>query len=82
MNGVAPFSSLEELRAEKQVVIKRIGTRAERLRSSVVDSFMPSNTFFGQSPNKFFKIIGYGIAAYKAYVNVRNMVSFFKRRAR
>lgn len=82
MNGLAPFNTLEELRAEKEAVIKRIRTRAGRLRSNVVDSFVPSNSFFGQSPNKIFKIIGYGVAAYKMYVNVRNVVSFFRRRRR
>lgn len=79
------YNSLEELRARKSLVSRRIGRGIENLRSEVNSGFMPSGLFSRQTSGaagKVLKIVGYGITIYKTWMSVRGVVKFFSKRFR
>lgn len=79
---VTQYNSLEELRAQKALVSRRIGRGIESLRGEVHTNFVPSNPLFRHSPSRLFKIVGYGITIYKTVMSVRGVVKFFTKRFR
>lgn len=75
------FSSLAELRAEKQVVKQQMKSDTDRLKVDVSDCFMPSNHAFVKSPIKYMNYIGYAIMAYKTVSTIRGIFKFFGKRS-
>lgn len=71
------FKTLQEIRDEKVVVRRRVKNDVQRLRNDVVDSFVPSNSIFLNSNNKYMNFIGYAITAYKTASSVRGVYNFF-----
>ena len=73
------YSSLEQIREDKQKSLDKMDRGVERLKSDVRDCFLPSNSIFFESSNKYMKYLGYAISAYKTATNVKGIVNFFKK---
>ena len=71
------FSSLAELRAEKQALKQQMKSDMENLKMDVRSCFMPQGKPFMRSLNKYLKYIGYAITIYKTANTVRR---FFRKR--
>ncbi len=69
--------TLEDVRNEKDVARRKINSSMTRLRNDVNDCFMPSNSLFVNSSNKYMNYIGYVITAYKTAMNVKGVYKFF-----
>lgn len=72
------FSSLAELRAEKDKELKRLDTYARMISADTKDAFIPTNNQFVNSAMPYANYIGYGITAYKTFRTVKRIVSYIK----
>lgn len=73
------YRSLEEIREDKQEALNRVDRGVDRLKGDVRNCFMPSNSIFFESSNKYMNYLGYAISAYKTATNVKGIVNFFKK---
>lgn len=71
------YSSLDEIRSEKEHAQRMLKHDVSRLKNDVTDCFVPSNNIFLQSSNKFLNYIGYAIFAYKTAASLKSMFRFF-----
>jgi len=74
------YTSLEELRLDKQRVCRELGRQSEALKRDAVDVVLPSNNMFLTSDYSYMRFIGYAITAYKTFTTFRKISNFFKRR--
>lgn len=73
------YLSLEDIRADK-VRAKRLVRRSfDDLRGDVSNCFMPADSMFLNSSNRWLNMIGYGITAYKTFKTFRSVFSFLAR---
>ena len=75
------YSSLEELRSEKEYARRQIDYSADRLKNDVADYFVyhPENIFL-ESSNKVMNYVGYAISAYRTATAFRSMFGFFSKK--
>lgn len=74
------FSSLEELRAEKQALMRKIQSDMDVLKTDMSDCFMPRNPAFVKSSSKYMNYVGYAITIYKTVTTIRGLFKFFGKR--
>ena len=79
MKQVQKYNSLEELRAEKAVVSRRLNKGVEKLQSDIVDSFVPESSLL-DSAVPYIKYVGYAMTAFKTARMAKNVVCFLRRR--
>lgn len=70
------YTSLAELRADKQKAKLQIAEGMNRLKVDVADHFMPFGNYFLHSSSKYMNYIGYAITAYRAFTACRGAISF------
>lgn len=82
MNG--RITSIEQLREEKSHLLDEARKVTERMQKRTYAKFAPASDGYFNSGQKFIRLIGYGITAYKTAMMVKKFVStisgFRKRR--
>lgn len=73
------YHSLDELRAEKQRVGKRLGKKVKKLQTDVAQTFTPDRSFVDSSI-PYMRYIGYAITGFKVARKVKKIVDFARRR--
>ncbi|MBO4430175.1 MAG: hypothetical protein J5790_02405 [Bacteroidaceae bacterium] len=75
------YTSLRDIRDEKEYAKQQIDNGVDRLKNSVADYFVyhPEN-FFLESSNKYMNFVGYAISAYKTVTAFRSAFGFFSKK--
>ena len=73
------FTSLDDIRDEKEREKMQIQYGVDRLKNDVTDCFVPTSNIFLSSSNKYMNYIGYAIAAYKTAMQFKGLFRFFRR---
>lgn len=73
------YSSLAEIRAEKQKTKRQIVNGMDRLKYDVTEDFMPSNSYFYNSSNKYMNYVGYVMTGYKVFKTFRGAFKFLSK---
>ena len=73
------YTSLDDIRFEKQEERKQVEYGIRRLKNDVTDLFVPANNIFLRSSNRYMNYIGYAIMAYKAAMSVKGIFRFFSK---
>ncbi len=75
------YTSLEDIRNEKERTRRQIDFSVDRLKNDVADYFVyhPEN-FFLDSSNKYMNFVGYAISAYRTSTAFRKFFGFFSRK--
>lgn len=78
------FSSLAQLREEKQLARRQVEYGARKLRNDVNDVLNFRGPFSSgtASPNKYLSYLGYAFTAFKIASTVMNVVKMFKKKKR
>lgn len=71
------YNTLQDIRNEKAATCRRLDNGIQRLRNDVKDCFVPTNSIFLKSSNKYMNYVGYAITAYKTAMSVRGVYKFF-----
>jgi hypothetical protein len=79
MRQVQKYNTLDELRAEKAEVSRRLGKGVEKLQSDIVESFVPENSLL-DSAFSYIRYVGYAMTAFKTARTVMNAIAFMRRR--
>jgi hypothetical protein len=74
------YTSLEDIRSEKEHTQRQITYGVDRLKNDVTDCFVSPTSIFLRSSNKYMNYIGYGISAYKAFQTFRGVFNFFSKK--
>ena len=77
--NVQSYHSLEELRADKLIVSRRLRKKVGKLQSDITESFTPDRSFIDSSI-PYMKYVGYALTAYKTARTVKKIVDFARRR--
>lgn len=75
------FTSLRDIRDEKEYAKQQLENGVDRLKISVADYFVyhPEN-FFLESSNKYMNFVGHAISAYKTVTAFRSAFGFFSKK--
>ncbi|MBQ0023578.1 MAG: hypothetical protein KBT29_10120 [Prevotellaceae bacterium] len=73
------YKNLAEIRQDKKLTSERVSKGVVRLKSDVKDCFLPSNSIFLDSSNKYMNYIGYAITAYKTASSIKSIINIFKK---
>lgn len=75
------FTSLRDIRDEKQYARRQIDNSVDKLKNDVAHYFMyhPEN-FFLESSNKYMNYVGHAISAYKTVAAFRSAFGFFSKK--
>jgi len=73
------YNSLEELRADKAKVSKKLNKGVRKLQDDIVDSFVPDDSLI-DSAVPYMKYVGYALTAFKTARTAKNIISFLRRR--
>ena len=75
------FTSLRDIRDEKQYARRQIDNSVDKLKNDVANYFVyhPEN-FFLESSNKYMNYVGYAISAYRTATAFRSVFGFFSKK--
>lgn len=76
---VHQYHTLQELRADKSRVSKKLNKKVRKLQTDIVDSFTPDKTFLDSSL-PYLRYIGYALTGFKVARKVWNVIDFARRR--
>lgn len=74
------YSSLAQLRADKEEARRSLDMGVRKLRNDVNDLVRPQDNFFLNSTNKYLQYIGYTMSAYKVFMTARAIFKGFHRK--
>ena len=73
------YLTLEELRADKRKVGRKLSTELTQLQDDVVSSFLPERSYI-DSTVPYMRYVGYGLTAYKTAKTVKRLFDFVHKR--